>query len=73
MMHLLEKSIYPLNMESGANCSGLPTPGILVPILHIKSKKNAGLYPPEMFQCLSRSDAANFHLNIMIEVWWFQK
>lgn len=48
MMHLLEKSIYPLKMKSGANCSGLPTPGILVPILHIESTKNAGLYPPEM-------------------------
>lgn len=49
MMHLLEKLIYPLKMESGANSSGLPTPGILVPILHIGSKRNEGLYPSKHF------------------------
>lgn len=49
MIHLLEKFFYPLKMESGANCSGWPTPGILVLILHIESKRNEGLYPLEMF------------------------
>lgn len=71
MIHLLERFFYPLKMEPGANFSGLPTPGILVPILHIESKRNEGLYPPEMLNTFP--DCTNFHLNIMIEVWLFQK
>lgn len=73
IIHLLQNFLYLLKTEFGANCCGLPASDGLVLIWLIEPKGNEGLYLlPRDALYLARSGCANFHPNLMVEVWWFQ-